>query len=155
MKRIIPLKTAKKILNDAIFNTYVSIETLGKFSDSLKSISLSYMYGKGNRDIVYKFIYNNGDQDNLVDFLYEVYYSILAHGYTVEYFNNLRTSVTEYLSHSNLSNPIKDMSNTDTEETDVLFGITVFLRMFLKQFDMELIKRSNADQRQNIQQKGK
>lgn len=155
MKRIIPLKTAKKILNDAISNTYVSIGTLGKFSDNLKTISLSYMYGKGNRDTVYRFIYESGDQDNLIDFLYEVYYAILAHGYTIEYLNNLRTSVTEYLSHSNLLDPIKDMSNTDTEEVDVLFGITVFLRMFLHQFDMELIKRNNIDQRQNIQQKGK
>ena len=155
MKRIIPLKKAKKILNDAVSNTYVSIGTLGRLSDSLKTISLSYMYGKGNRDTVYRFIYESGDQDNLIDFLYEVYYAILAYGYSIEYLNNLRTSVTEYLSHSNLVNPIKDMSNTDTEEVDILFGITVFLRMFLHQFDTELIKRNNFDQRQNMQQKGK
>lgn len=149
MKKFIPLKTAKKILNDAVSNTYVGLEYLTYLSDSLKKLTLTYSYGEGNDDEIYKLIYSSKDQEAMIDFLYEVYYHILAYGYDIDYLRKLRSSTSDFLTNSKLSEPIKGMSNTDSDEVDILFSITVFLRLFLNQFDTELIKRNNSIQKQN------
>lgn len=148
MKKVVPLKTARKIISDAVSNSYVDIKVLGNLSDSLKMLTMSYMYGENNHRAAYGFIYEN-QQELVIDFLYEVYYHILAHGYDVEFLKNLKSSVSEYLDSSSLSDPIKGMVNTNTEQVDILFSTIVFLRLFLKQFDTELIKRNNLEQKLN------
>lgn len=160
MKKLIPLKIAKKILNDSVTNTYTNVGVIASIADFLKSITLSYAYGEGNSEVIYDFIYGRkgSTQEEIIDFLYEVYYCMQSYGYGEEYLKELRTSVTKYMDQSYLSEQIKGMAANNSEEgIDILFGIFVFLRMFLRQLDAELIKRVNNEQRleHHNKQKGK
>jgi hypothetical protein len=154
---MIPIKIVKKLLNDSVANTYTSIKLLGNLSDYLKKITLSYVYGEGNSNAIYDYIYglNDGEQEELIDFLYEVFYCIQSYGYSEEYFRKLEASLSKYVATSHLSNQIKEMAKSnkqEVEDTDILFGVTVFLRLFLRQFDSELIKRNNQEQKTNFNQ---
>ena len=152
---MIPIKIVKKILNDSVTNTYTSIKLLGNLSDYLKKITLSYAYGEGNSVAIYDYVYshNDGEQEELIDFLYEVFYCIQSYGYDEDYFRKLESSLSKYVTTSHLSSQIKEMAKSnkhEVEDTDILFGVTVFLRLFLRLFDSELIKRNNQEQKTNF-----
>ena len=152
MKKLIPLKIAKKIISDAVTNTYTDVKIIGNISDFLKNLTLSYMYGEGNNAAVYNSIYDPEHQELMIDFIYEVYYAMQSYGYDEEYLKELKISVSKYIGQSSLSSEIKQMvkPNESEQEIDILFGIFVFLRVFLRQLDAELIKRNNQEQKINF-----
>lgn len=157
MKKLIPLKIAKKIISDAVTNTYTDVEIIGNISDFLKNLTLSYIYGEGNNAVVYNSIYNPKHQELMIDFIYEVYYAMQSYGYDEEYLKELKISVSKYIGQSSLSSEIKQMvkPNESEQEIDILFGIFVFLRVFLRQLDAELIKRNNQEQKINFTNQNK
>ena len=157
MKKLIPLKIAKKIISDAVSNTYTDVVIIGKISDSLKTLALSYMYGEGNNSKVYNSIHDREHQELMIDFIYEVYYAMQSYGYGEEYLKELKSSVSKYIGQSSLSSEIKQMvkPNESEQEIDILFGIFVFLRVFLRQLDAELIKRNNQEQKINFTNQNK
>ena len=157
MKKLIPLKIAKKIISDAVTNTYTDVEIIGNISDFLKNLTLSYIYGEGNNAVVYNSIYNPKHQELMIDFIYEVYYAMQSYGYDEEYLKELKISVSKYIGQSSLSSEIKQMvkPNESEQEIDILFGIFVFLRVFLRQLDAELIKRNNQEQKINYTNQNK
>ena len=151
-RNLMTLEAAKEIIHDAVSNTLIDLKLLGAIGDTLSKLTLSYMHGRGNSKMIYdNFLLSQRDsntQDNIIDFLFEVYYHICAHGYDKEYFLDIEEINREYLSTSELTDPIKGMASTDiSKETDVLYGVLVFLRIFLKQFETELIIRNNLDQK--------
>ena len=157
MKKLIPLKIAKKIISDAVTNTYTDVEIIGNISDFLKNLTLSYIYGEGNNAVVYNSIYDPKHQELMIDFIYEVYYAMQSYGYGEEYLKELKISVSKYIGQSSLSSEIKQMvkPNESEQEIDILFGIFVFLRVFLRQLDAELIKRNNQEQKINYTNQNK
>lgn len=152
MEKLVPLETAQKILSDVINNTYTDITVISSISDFLKTLTLSYAYGEGNSEVIYDFIYGRRQQEEVIDFLYEVYYAMQSYGYGEEYLKDLKSSVTKYMSQSNLSEQIKGMAEVGNNNAtiDILFGVFVFLRLFMRQLDAELIKRNNQEQKLNV-----
>lgn len=146
---VIPLEVATKIIHDTVQNTYTPVTILDALSVELKKVTLTYMYGGSNSDVIYEFILGQqqrGAQEYLIDFLYEIYYHILAYGISEDVFNNIDGSIREFILQSELSDPIKDMTNSEhREKIDILYGVLVFLRLFVRQLDNEIVIRTNAE----------
>lgn len=142
---MITLEQAKKIIRDSVSNTYVDINVIGILSDDLKRITLSYMFANDNINNVYGII-SKVDQEMILDFLVEVYYHIKAYGYEDNVFLSLKNCFNNYLANSQLPNAVKDLRGDTSNNIDYLYGVLVFLRLFLKQLDNALIVRRNEEQ---------